>query len=646
MRFLTSATLAAAVLSAPAPAAAQETVFQFLGRVILAAGLSPAPEAALGRSVTVITGDELQERGIDQAVEALRYVPGVAVSRLGGPGAQSVVRLRGTEARHVLVMIDGVRMDQAQQGTFYWEGLQTADIERIEVIRGPQSVWFGSNTIGGVISITTRRDAEPGVSGRIGTEAGSDGTLGLDFGVSMRGERGGLSVSGVARNEGGFDVSGTPGGQADGMQNRTLNIAGDWQLTDDWRLGFLLRGRDQRNEYDPNAPFGSPGILIDEDRYLDLNERIASLFAEGDLVDGRLRLSLRASRFTLGTDVFGPPGQLSGDLTRRTELSLRGVWALDGGTPDTAGHTLGFGIDRTTEDYRATFLPQNDPFFDPALLTRRSRTLTGLALEYRGNLAEGVDLQLGLRRDLNDRFANATTWSSALSWSIPGTGTRIRASAGTGVQNPTFIQLFGFSPGQFIGNPGLIPERSQGWDLGIEQSVAGGRGTVSATLFSNVLTDEIVFDCSDWPRCTSVNAPGRSPRRGVELAFDGQVTDTVRLRAAYTYTDARTAAGDRAIRRPRHEASLGIDWDITDRTRLSLDARRVADNLDTDFRPFPAVTDRLPDYTLVNLSANHRINDRVSLTARVNNLTDRRYQEVLGYNGQGRTFYVGLRAEF
>jgi len=641
MRILSSAALAAAILSIPVATAAQpvpvqQTPFQFLGRLILAAGLSPAPEASLGRSVSVVTAADIEARGIDQAVEALRTVPGVAVNRLGGPGGQTVVRLRGTEARHVMVMIDGVRMDQAQQGTFYWEGLQAADIERIEVIRGPQSVFFGSNTIGGVVSITTRTAGEPGSRGRIGVEGGSDGTLGLDFGVETRGERGGLSLSGIIRDEGGHDISATPGGQADGMQNRTLTLAGDWQLTEAWRMGVVLRGRNQTNEFDPPAPFGSPSILQDGDRRLDLRERIASVFAEGDLADGRLRLTLRASRFRLASDAFGPAGLTSSDETRRTELSLRGLWALDGTTPDTARHTLAFGIDRTAESYRAAVPP----------LAVQARRLTGLSLEYRGELAEGLDLQLGVRRDLNDRFANFTTWSGALSWSIPGTETRLRASAGTGVQNPTFTQQFGFAPESFIGNPNLLPEQSRGWDLGIDQGLMGGRATVSATVFHNRLTNEIVLDCAGWPVCTVFNDPGRSLRRGAELSFDGQVSDRLRLRAAYTYTDARLSTGARAIRRPLHEGSLGVDWDATDATRLTLDIRRVLNNLDTDFRPFPAVTGRLPDITLVNLGASHRLNDRVTLTARVNNLTDRRYQEVLGYAGQPRTVYVGLRASF
>lgn len=645
MRNLPSAVLAATILALPGAAGAQDGSFTFLGRLILAAGLSPAPEAALPRAVSLVTGDELRERGIDQAVDALRALPGVAVNRSGGPGGLTQVRLRGTEGRHVQVILDGVRLDPAQNGEFDFSGLQTADIERIEVIRGPQSVFFGSNTIGGVISITTRRATEPGFSGHVGIEGGSDGTVGLDFQLGLRGERGGVTVSGIGRNEGGYDISGTPGGQADGMTNRTLNVAGDYQLSDDWRVGFLLRGRNQINQTDPQQYGAGPisDIVFDRDDFTRFQERIASLYAEGDLADGRLRLTLRASRFLRHGQHFDNAAQSSDDTADRTEFALRAIWALDGGTPDTARHTLAFGADRTTEGF-----VNNDPAYvwDPSQLVRQSRTNTGLSLEYRGTLSEGLDIQAGIRHDLNDRFANFTTWSFGLSQAITASGTRLRASVGTGVQNPTLFNQFGFIPGSFIGNPDLQPEQSLGWDIGFDQTVLGGNGQVSLTYFDNRLTNRIYT--TGFPS-TPVNATGRSRRSGIELTFDGRITDRLRLRGGYTFTDARGESGERLVRRPRHEIGLGLDWDASDRTLVSIDARGVFDNLDNDFRGFafdPPAIHRLPDYALVHLAVTHRLNDRLSLHARINNLFDHPYQEVLGYAGQGRTFYVGLRTQF
>ena len=635
MRILPSVALAALVLNTPGLANAQEGPFTFLGQLILAAGLSPAPEAALPRSVTVIEGDEIRERGIDQAAEVLRSVPGVAISRDSGPGGMTQLRLRGTETRHTQIILDGVRIDTAQDGYADLGGLQAADIERIEVIRGPQSAFFGSNTIGGVVSITTRRATEPGFSGQVGLEVGSNSTTGLDFQLGYRGERGGLTLSGIMRNDGGWDISGTPGGDRDSLRNRTLNLSGDWQLTDEWRIGFLLRGRNQSYDFD-RFNFGVPTIpeiVTDADFAGAVQERIGSVFAEGDLIDGRLRLTLRASKFRFDRQVTASFN--SDSSTDREEFAIRVQWALDGATVDSARHTLGFALDRLSESYTDI---GRDLDFGP-------RSVTGIALDYRGELAEGLDVQLGLRRDRNSDFRDATTWSAGLSYALADSGTRFRVSGGSAVQNPSLIAQFGFF-NTFRGNPTLRPERSQGWDIGVDQQVLGSSGQISLTYFDNRIFDLIGTETVAGIT-RPVNIDGTSRQRGVELGFDADVTERVRLRGAYTFTDARNPAGDRLLRRPRHEAALGLDWQATVDTSLSVDLRRVVNNLDTRALPdFTSVPFRLPDYTRVDVSATHRLNDRVSLHARVHNLTDRRYQEVLGYATQPRTLYVGLRANF
>ncbi len=647
MRLSFSAALMAVAL--PSLAQAQGTEDFFLGRLILAAGLSPAPQAALGRSVTVIEQDSLERRGIDQVAEALRATPGIAVNRTGGPSGPTQVRLRGTEGRHVQVLLDGVRLDPPQNGEFDFAGLQTGDIERIEVLRGPQSAFFGSNTIGGVISITTRQGTEPGTSGRVAVEAGSDRTIGTNFALSQRGERGGFTFSGLLRNEGGYDVSATPGGARDGMRNRTLTFAGDYQVTNDWTVGVLLRGRNQVNNSDPQQYAAGPisEIVFDRDDFRKLQERIGAITAEGSVLDGRVDLTLRASQLRTHAQQFQDGVQVSDETANRSEVALRAIVGIDGATPAASRHTLGVGFDWTRED----FVNNNPAFiFDPSQLEKQSRRLSGVALEYRGNLFDDLDVQLGLRRDFNDSFRNFTTYSAALSYALPATGTRLKASFGTGVQNPTLFNQFGFIPGTWEGNPALEPEQSRGWDIGIEQSLLDNRFLASATYFDNTLTDRIITGPGSVAGITRpVNAPGKSRRTGVELELEGQITETLGLRAAYTYTRARGESSEALVRRPKHELGVGLDWDATDRLSVSADLRHVAGNLDLDFRGF-AFTDtpvvKLPDYSLVNLSASYAINDRVSLTGRVNNLFDKSYQEVLGYAGQGRTIHVGLASRF
>jgi vitamin B12 transporter len=343
MRKPLSAVLAASLVATAVPATAQQA-FR-LDEIVFAGGLSPVPQAALGRSVTVITADEIRDRQIDQLPDLLRSLPGIAVNRTGGPGGLVDLRLRGTKARHVLVIMDGVRLDLPRFGGTNITGLQTADIERIEILRGPQSVFFGSDTIGGVISITTTRARDPGFAGRAGVEAGSDRTIGLDFGLTQRGARGGIALSGVLRNEGGFDVSATPGGARDGMRIRTLNLSGDFALTETWRIGAQLRLRNQRNEFD-GFDFGAPAanVVFDQDNFDVIRERIASVFAEGELLDGRMELTLRPSRFRDTPTGFADAVFSSRQRHTRTEQAARGTIALDAPTLGAARHTLACGM--------------------------------------------------------------------------------------------------------------------------------------------------------------------------------------------------------------------------------------------------------------------------------------------------------------
>jgi vitamin B12 transporter len=329
---------------------------------------------------------------------------------------------------------------------------------------------------------------------------------------------------------------------------------------------------------------------------------------------------------------------------RRQSARLRTTFALDAGTLADAAHTLTLALEAEKEGFRA-----NDPdlVFDPSQLEERTRTNIAAVAEYRGELAPGLDLQIGLRHDANDRFADATTWSAGLSWRLPNGTTGLHASAGTGVQNPTLYEQFGFIPDQFQGNPDLRPEKSFGWDVGVEQTVLGGRGTIDVTYFQDRLTDEILtlFPPPDFIG-TPVNDDGVSRRRGVEVEARVELTQALRLGLGYTYTDARDPDGRREVRRPMHQARLALDWALPGgRTDLGLTVEHAAGRRDIDFTApsFGSGRIDLPDYTLVGLSARHRLSDRVELTARVTNLFDVRYEEVQGYAAEGLNAVVGVR---
>lgn len=609
---------AAAAVSVPPFADAQDMIL--LDEVIISGGFSPVESRAYGRANTVITAQDIESRGISSVQDALRAVPGVAVSSTGTSNTQ--VRIRGSEASHVLILIDGVRAG-AGDGGYILTGLETANIDRIEVLRGPQSVFFGSDASAGVINIITRR-------GQMGRQAGG----GVEFGngwaasahASTRSEAGGFSFTAATRDDRGYDQSAS-GGDKDGIRRHTVTFTGDHRVTDGVRLGFSLRRSKEHYEYDATdwMAADADGYVIDSGDYADRNEFGGQIFAEVETVDGRLlhRLSYDQSRIKI-TDNGAPPTR-----GRTDAWKYRATWGLDGAIAD-ADQTLAFGLEHQRDEN--------------SLATEERRRATSVAVEYRGSFGDW-DVQAGLRHDRNDVFKNATTWSLGLSWQMPQPGMRLHASAGTGVVNPSYLELFG--GWGTVGNPDLHPEENRGFDIGVEAEILGGRGLVDVTLFHENLKDEITFNGLPLPDGTNYyNQTGTSTRRGVELEWHVMATDDLTIGGSYTWLRARNPDGQVEVRRPRHEFGLNAQWRLAEgRGLLSGDLRHVSGNWDTQW--FGAGgTKKLPAYTVFNLAASYDVTENARLTGRVVNLFDKDYYDAWGYVSQGRVAWIGLESRW
>lgn len=648
------AALATTTCLTGAPATAQE--FLDLGTLVLSGGLTPVPGDAFGRASTVITEEDLAAENEPYVADVLRSVPGLNVSRTGSYGGLTQVRIRGHEGNHTLVLIDGVEANTVNQGEYDFSGLLTADIARIEVLRGPQSSIYGSNAIGGVVSITTRRATEPGTSGtaalEVGTSNAASGLLTLRQGFDV----GGLSFSVARQQTDGFDVSGEDG-EKDGDRNTTLNFAAEFEIAPGVMLGGTLRSSTRRSEFDA-FNFGAAtteGLVTDErGTYANVDELFGSIFLEADSFGGRLenRLVLTYSEADrISFSDFAKSGDNSGD---RTGIAYTGTIALDAETVDLATQTLAFAVQHEQERYR-----ENDPavVFDPGQLELRERSQTGYVLEYRGSYAFGLDAQASLRYDDNDAFEDFLTWAVGLSYTLPNGTTRLHASAGTGVQNPTLIEQFGFFA-DFEGNPDLQPEQSRGFDIGVEQTFAGGAGVIDVTYFQEELTDEIgsVFNAATG-RFRPINRDGTSERRGIEVTAAYAFSDAFDASLAYTFLDAdeQVAApggGFRElteVRRPEHELFLQGTYRLpNDRTSVTLGAQVVSGLVDLDFKSpsFGAERVDLDDYVLADLSFEHEFDNGLVLTGAVTNLLDEDNEELEGYATPGREFRIGLQARF
>ena len=623
----TTAAAALAALPARAQEQAQDTDTVQLDPVVITGGLSPIAADAYGRAHTVLTAEDMERRGIRTVQDALREVPGVAVSSSGA--AQTQVRIRSAEGNHTLILIDGVPATGGND-EYYLSGLETANIDRIEVLRGPQSVYYGSNASAGVINIITRR-AKPGTHARGSAEVGNGYALSGWF--SQRTERGGLVFTAARRDDHGYNQA-LNGDEKDGTDRRTIGLSGDWQANEALQLGFTLRRSREDTEYDAtNFLATGPGnyLIDDPDQRGRRDEFTGALWGEYAALDGRVlhRLEYQNSVFKQRqTDAEATRGE-----TRA--LKYRLSYALDGAPVPQARHLLNLMLERVEDE--------NDAAPDYA------RANNSLALEYRGFLDNGLDIQAGLRRDDFDRFADFTSWNLGLSWQVPDSRFRLHASAGRGLVKPSYYELFA-NDAYTQGNPGLAPERNTGFDLGIAAEFMDGRGTIDLTYFNERMQDEISYAIGAAPdgsgRASYVNQPGKSRRQGVEVAGQLQATDALRLGLTYTYLDAKNPDGSVEIRRPRHQLGVTARYDLQDgRGWIGADIRHVAGNYDTQGWGSYA-TGKLPDYTLVNLSGGYDLTESVRATARVVNLFDKEYSDTWGYATQGRQAYLGFEAKW
>jgi vitamin B12 transporter len=624
--------------------------------VIVSASRIPVQSHEVGSAVTVIGREELERRQLAPLSEVLRDVPGLAVSRSGVLGSFTQIRVRGAEAAQVMVLIDGVEANDIAQGSaFNFAHLLAADVEQVEVVRGPQSSLWGSDALAGVISIRTRRgDGAPSLSGF--AEGGSFGTGYGGGSVSAGGDRWHFHGGGSWLESRGSDVSRGPG-ERDGYSNATLTASAGSEVTKHLSFEISVRHVDTRSEFDgaidfdPDSP--QAGLPVDSDDRTESRQTYAGAKARLRLLEGRWLHSL-AGGFT-GSDNDNFSGGIDAGRSRGRKYKLDYQTSLFLDTPQfgNASHSVTFAMDYEFEDFaqRGTATPFGDPNQD---LDMES---TGLVAEYRVSFGERLFLSAGGRHDDNSDFRDDATWRVTGSWLLPESGTRLRGSYGTGSKNPTFTDRFGFFAGTpfFVGNPRLKPQRSEGWEAGLDQEFADRRLRFEFTYFRHRLHDEIdgfFFDPA-LNAFTARNVDGTSRRQGIEISAAVSLSPGLEAHGSYTWLDATEPdAGGRQVRearRPRHSGSANLNYAfVGGRGNLNLNVNHTGAQQDVFFPPPFFIQRRLvlEGFTLVSLAGSWMLTDRVALYGRVENLLDERYEEVLGYRGPGIGAWAGVRINF
>ena len=608
-------------------------------QIIVSASRTPLTINQLGSTISVISRDDIVRREARNVSELLRSVPGFSVSHTGVSGSQTQIRVRGAEANHILVMIDGVRAnDPATGDEFRWEYLGTGNIERIEIVRGPQSSLWGSDAVSAVVHIITRDGSSgKGVDGYV--ESGSFDTTNAALNAALSDDN--WSVIGSIENHqtDGQNISRT-GSEKDGADLTTAALSARIGASDVVTLRAGFRAMDAYSQFDP-VDFFVTGLPVDGDVATDTTNLYANVGVDISPAGDRISHHLNVRYFDSDNENLVDGIEDSSTASERKTFA----WQTDFQIGDNKA-SLGLEHDKTTFEQRGAIV-----FGDPN--QDQKMDVTSIVGEYQG-LAKKLTWIVSTRFDKNSDFDDAVNGRLALSYPLTEV-TTLRASVGTGQKNPTFIERYGFFTLGHVGNPDLKPERSVSWEIGARQEFAQGKAQLDMALFHQNLQDEIngfVFDPVTF-LSTSENMSGKSKRSGGEVSLQWSATESFSINAHYTYTDSTepdfAGKDSRELRRPRHSGGLGADIQTLDRRfSTTLTAEFGGERTDIFFPPWPNPSEivNLDSYWLVDLAAQYRATDSVTVFAKGTNLLDESYEQVFGYRTLGRAGYVGVRIKF
>lgn len=615
-----------------------------LDELVVTATLQPISARDVASSITIITREEIEQKQARYLSELLRDIPGFSVSQAGGAGSQTQVRVRGAEANQLLVLMDGVRAnDPAASDEFQYQLALTTDIERIEIIRGPQSATWGSDAMAGVINIIRRKDVD-GHHISASIEAGSFNTLNAGVSGGYSGDVFQLSGGVSYLDTDGSNLSRT-GNEKDGADNTTGHIALEFDAGEAVSFRFSGQLTDASSEYD-DIDYFVTGLPVDADRVTESQQGFLSGELRFKPQLNRWSGSFSVNHMNSDNDNFSD-GDWTGSTAAETlDIRLRGGVVLG----NEKNNRLSFALEHEDVDFtqrgEASFYgdPNQDQSYDS----------NGYALEYVGRPTDGFTWTASGRYDNYSDFDDASTWQLAASYRL-SRQVRIRGSVGTGSKVPTFTERYGFYEDFFIGNPNLKPESSQGWELGVDSHWADSKYRLQLAYFEQDLEDEIdgfVYDPENY-MFTAQNKETDSSRNGVEAIFDARLNGAFTLGASYTYTDAteKNAAGEsiREVRRPEHMASISANYYFaSDRGNLNLGLNYNGSQQDVFYSPLTYLTERvdIDAYTVLDLAGAWKLSPSLELTARVSNLLDEEYEEILGFVRPGRAVYAGLLGRF
>jgi len=625
-------TMVLAVVLAAGTVAAQEV--KHTEPVVVTATKVETPAEQLGASVTVIPGEDIDARRYPTVDEALRSAPGVDIRRSGSFGKTSAISIRGANPSQVQVLVDGMRVKSPTLGQVDLSDLSPELIERIEIIRGPQSTLYGADAIGGVVNIITRKGKGPfslwatqevGNYETLRSATGFSGSVGIfDYAFATgHFESNGQTINdGVDQNalNGRFGLS-LPG-------NTTVSLAVRWNKTDTGvPIEFVASPQPIVPTIDPNTHQQTETVIINLAAHTrpvpwwESEMRVGRYWNRQVFIDP-------PDPFTCPPITFGPPCDFSGLFkVERREIEWLNHFHVGNWSTST------FGLEYRWESADV----QGTNGFGPTM-----ETVSGL-FQQQFRFFDRLFMAAGVRVEDNDVFGRSVTERGSLSFLIKETGTRIHGGAGSGFRVPTFNDLFfpGFS------NPALKPEESFSFDAGIGQKLWNNRIRLDATFFKNSFTNLIKNVIIPAPPFVVSANVGRARSQGLEFTSEVDVLETLTAGVNYTYTETRDLDAHTWLpREPRHRWNARLTWQPVKPLSLWSELHIVTRQWESLGRIYN------PGYTRLDIGGTYRILERwglvkyVDLTARIQNVANESYQEVRGFPALGITGIGGVRVAF
>ncbi len=609
-----------------------------LEELVVTATKVETPTKEIGSSITVITSQEIAEKQQSSVLDVLRSVPSLDVARSGGMGQTTSVFMRGADSEHTLVLIDGVEMnDPISAGrSFDFANLTTDNIERIEILRGPQSTLYGSDAIGGVINIITKT-GEGKPNGFFSVEGGSFKSFREAGGLNGGNQRIKYSVGFSRQDTDGISAAGEKYGNSekDGYGNTSVSAKLGITPVHNLNVDIIFRRIDAKADIDS---IGGPGgddpndTTSSTEHYVRAQTRL-SLFH--NIWDQKIGFSLTNNSRTYKneTDAAHP---YDSDHSSYDGNIYKFDWQNNFNIHRT--NVLTAGLETEQEKGKSDYYSTSAYGPYSSIFPEKTARTNGYYLQDQVKLWGSWFTTLGVRLDDHSRFGTKSTYHFASAYVFEKTGTKIKGSYGTGFKAPSLYQLY-----STYGDENLKPEESTGWDLGLEQSLVGQRVTIDATYFHNDFENLVDFNSATY-RYTNI---AKAKTQGVELSASIHASESLVLRGSYTYTDTEDKdTGLALLRRARNKAGLDANYRLSTKANLNLGVHYVGKRSDVDYSAYPYPRVEMPGYVLANIAASYNLTRNFQVFCRIDNLLNRDYEEVKGYGTPGISAFGGIRIPF